>query len=109
VCGLLEKKINNLVSGGWEHLGTKFLRGHAEWVETRDLMVGNFDSHLRIKVMALKVFPYVCIGSHAYLCNVCPYLEICPRLPACVYTSTMTQVVLGDQLTRYRPTSSRLT
>jgi hypothetical protein len=29
---------------------------HAEWVETRELMAGNFDSHLRIKVMALLKF-----------------------------------------------------
>ena len=35
------------------HLGRYFLHGHAEWVKTRNLMAGNFDSHLRIKVMAL--------------------------------------------------------
>ena len=38
----------------------QFLYGHAEWVETRDLILGNFDSHLRIKVMALRSFP-ICL------------------------------------------------
>ena len=36
-------------------------------VETRNLILGNyFDSHLRIKVTALRSYPYVCIGSHAF-------------------------------------------
>ena len=39
--------------GGLGVLGDIILHGHAEWVETRDLIKGNFDSHLRIKVTAL--------------------------------------------------------
>ena len=31
----------------------QFLYGHTEWVETKDLTLGDFDLHLRIKVMAL--------------------------------------------------------
>ena len=30
-----------------------FLHGHAEWVENRDLTLGNFDPHFRIKVTVL--------------------------------------------------------
>ena len=50
--------------GVWEHLGGQFLHGHAEWVETRDLILGNFDS--RLSYGPLKLPPYVCIGSHAF-------------------------------------------
>ena len=47
-----------------EDLGDNFLCGHEEWVK---IIRQNFDSHLRIKVMALQRFPYVCIGSHAFV------------------------------------------
>ena len=50
----------------------QFLHGHAEWVETKDLTLGNFDSHLRIKVMALWSYP-VCLNRKPCICNVfCP-------------------------------------
>jgi hypothetical protein len=39
--------------GGIGSTWGQFLHRHAEWVETRDLTLENFDSHLRIKVMAL--------------------------------------------------------
>ena len=32
-----------------------FLYGHAEWVETKDLTLDNFDSHLGVKVMHLSM------------------------------------------------------
>ena len=35
------------------HIAIIFLYGHAEWVETKDLTLGNIDSHLRIKVTVL--------------------------------------------------------
>jgi hypothetical protein len=38
---------------GLRALGDIILYGHAEWIETKDLTFRNFDSHLRIKVMAL--------------------------------------------------------
>ena len=57
---LLKKNLNKeLMFGGGGggvgsmHLEREFLHGHAEWVKTRDLTLGNFDSHLRIKVTAL--------------------------------------------------------
>ena len=44
-----------------------FLHGYAEWVETRDLTLGNFDSRtLELKLRPFAVLPYVCIGSHAF-------------------------------------------
>ena len=42
----------------------RFLYGHTEWVETRDLTLGNFDSHLRIKDTALWSFP-ICLYREA--------------------------------------------
>ena len=57
--------LNNLIhrdfgsTGG----GAVFLHGHAEWVDIRDLTRKNFDSHLRIKVMALWSFPMFVKGS----------------------------------------------
>ena len=39
--------------GGLGTLGGIISDGHAEWVETRDMTSKNFDSRLRIKVMAL--------------------------------------------------------
>ena len=48
---IIEKKAHlNNSWGIWEHLGGQFLHGHAEWIETRDLILG---SNLRIKDMAL--------------------------------------------------------
>ena len=46
-----------------------YMHGHAKWVETResDLTLGNFDSHLRIKLRPYSY--YVCIGSQCS-CNV---------------------------------------
>ena len=39
--------------GGLGAHGEILFKWHAEWVETRDLTLGNFDSYLRIKVTAL--------------------------------------------------------
>ena len=39
--------------GGLGALGGRFLHGHAEWVETRDLTRQSFDSHHTIKIMSL--------------------------------------------------------
>ena len=41
-----------LMFGELGALGGIILHGHAEWIETRDLTFRNFDSRLRIKVMA---------------------------------------------------------
>ena len=50
-----------------EHLGRNFLHGHAELVESRNLMAGNFDSHLGIKkIWLFEASPYVSIGSHTF-------------------------------------------
>ena len=40
--------------GIWEHLGGYFIHGQAEWVETRDMTQGDFDSRLRISYGPLK-------------------------------------------------------
>ena len=62
---LSRKKIKKYNSWGvWEHLGRYFLHEHAEWVQTRDLTLGNLDSHLRIKVTALWSFP-ICLYREA--------------------------------------------
>ena len=58
VCDLLENYIHYVEKkdyclGGLGALGEIILHGHAEWVETRDLTLGNFDSCLRIKITAL--------------------------------------------------------
>ena len=42
---------------------------HTEWIAPGNTMEQNFDSHLRIKVMALSTSPYVCIGKPC-ICNV---------------------------------------
>ena len=42
--------------GGLGALGEIILHGHGEWVKTRHLTAGNFDSHLRIKVSPLPMF-----------------------------------------------------
>ena len=42
-----------IIHRGFGSIWGNILHGHTEWVETRNLMAGNFDSHLRIKVMAL--------------------------------------------------------
>ena len=54
--------------GGWGvglgALGEIILHGHTEWVKIKDLTLGNFDSHLRIKVAALHhIFV---LGSHTF-------------------------------------------
>ena len=56
-----EKKIINAihrrVGSTW---GEIFLHGHAELVESRNLMAGNFDSHLGIKkIWLFEASPYV--------------------------------------------------
>ena len=54
--------------GGLGALGEITLHWHAEWVETRDLTLGNFDSRLiELKLRPFEELPpYVCIGSHAF-------------------------------------------
>ena len=56
MCDLLEKKnLNNVIHRGFGSIwGDIFYIGTQNgYVEIRDLMAGNFDSHLKIKVMAL--------------------------------------------------------
>ena len=61
--------------GGLGALVGDTLHGHAEWVETRDLTQGNFDSHLRIKVMALRSYP-VCLYRKPCICNISAHAHI---------------------------------
>ena len=57
------------VSASWKK--TK-LYGHTEWVETKNLMAGNFDSHLRIKDMASP-----CLYRKPCICNnICPPIQL---------------------------------
>ena len=51
---LSRKKQNIIICGGTGSTWEICLLGHAEWVETRDLTLGNFDSCLTIKVTALS-------------------------------------------------------
>ena len=50
-------------------LGNEILCRYAEYVKIRDLMVGNFDTHLR---MHFEVFPYVYIGKPCICTVSCP-------------------------------------
>ena len=59
-CGLAWKKkeLNNV----WDSekpFTTNFLYEHAEWIAPGNFLEAEFDSYLRIKIIALEVFPHM--------------------------------------------------
>jgi hypothetical protein len=76
-------------------MGRHFLYGHAEWVETRNLTAGNFDSHLTIKGMVLPRNP--CFPPTHYVVGRAIYVTTFTRFaqnwsngsPLTLYSSTM--------------------